>query len=64
METWMQKAQRYRERAEEIRTMAETMHVPSTREAFKRLAQDYESIAEQACHNAKIEREGEAPQKR
>lgn len=45
---WALQARQFRGRAEEFRLVAETAASPEARDAFTRLAADYDRIAEQA----------------
>jgi hypothetical protein len=54
-ENWKQRAERYRNRAEEMRIFGETMESKKTQEAFESVAAEYEELAETAERSAAIE---------
>jgi hypothetical protein len=56
METWSERAVRYRERAEEMLALAETMKNQDARAHMRRAGQDYLDMAAQAERSARGEK--------
>jgi len=52
---------RWRMRAEELRTIADNCSTPEARATFRRLADDYELLAQRAEARAAASRDREAP---
>jgi hypothetical protein len=46
VETWMRRAERYQNRAEEMRIMADNMKRRDTKDSFQQLAREYDKMAE------------------
>jgi hypothetical protein len=60
MMTPEERVRHYRRRAEELRSAAEGMHNPESRATFRRIARDYDVMAQSVETQHKLHRRGES----